>query len=729
MEGAYRAVLATDHHNSMFRSIKTKITLSLLAVALLIALPLGIGSYKLLLNFHEESKRTQMELAAQNVAMETEGLFDHKAALLTRIAEGRETIEYIERYKDLPFYQYLNKFKEEFPVLTYVNADGREEIKVVHGRIADRLISIEDKDFRKKAIAKPNAPIISDLEWDGDLDEAVVYVALAKHRYFGDQFVGLFVGAIPVAKIEEVAKRVKLMDGEFVNILDQEGRIVTHPDKKMLFRKIPLEEVSAGTIAADLAAFRAGFIRSKILGFDGFTAYAPLTDKGWGITVNLSYATFIAPLADLRNLSVLAYIVLVVFVVGLASLIAETITTPLKQLTAATEAISKGDLSQKVDIRTADEVGTLNKSFNTMTEYLQSVQNKLVAAHEYAENIFKSMQDTLVVVNQDGKIDKVNRSAYALLGYEEHEMIGQPLSIILPDGSDSILPLNPSLLDDGAVANQERIYLAKDGSHIPVNFSSSPIHDDQGLNQGYVCLAQDIAEAKRAAALLADYQVRLRSLASQVVLAEERERRRIATELHDHVGQTLALLRIRLETVCRRALSSPLEEHLLPLGDLVSQLIGEIRSLTFELSPPILYELGLVAALRWLAEKMQANHDIVINVESTQDYLAIDEPIRVLLFQAVRELLVNAIKHAQAYVVIIRIDATDLHQLRITVQDDGLGFLVDQDKVDVRKKDGFGLFSIRERMDNLDGALTIASTPGEGTIVTLTIPMNTTDRG
>ncbi len=158
------------------------------------------------------------------------------------------------------------------------------------------------------------------------------------------------------------------------------------------------------------------------------------------------------------------------------------------------------------------------------------------------------------------------------------------------------------------------------------------------------------------------------------------------------------------------------------LRTLLTQTIAATRTLTFELSPPILYDLGLAAALDWLAEKTTAQHAIPVVFTQQGDVGDIDQPLAILLFQSVRELLFNMVKHAKATqaAILLRDDAPDVE---IVVTDNGAGF--DAARLDAHghAQGGFGLFSIRERLGSQGGYMEIESSPGNGARITLVSPM------
>jgi PAS domain S-box-containing protein len=236
-------------------------------------------------------------------------------------------------------------------------------------------------------------------------------------------------------------------------------------------------------------------------------------------------------------------------------------------------------------------------------------------------------------------------------------------------------------------------------------------------------LRNEIAERKRAEKKLLISQNQLRSLASELSLAEERLRRKIATDVHDHVGQNLAISKIKLESL-RESTSSPkLVKSLDEIRELVAQTIESTRTLTFDLSPPVLYELGFEAAVEWLVRQTRERHKLSAQFKDDGRPKPLDSNIRVLLFQAVRELLVNVAKHAQAAGVKVSTRRAG-NRIRISVEDDGVG--LDTSEMSSRSHDmgGFGLFSIRERLGHVGGSLKVSSRKGRGTRVTLVAPLN-----
>ncbi len=227
---------------------------------------------------------------------------------------------------------------------------------------------------------------------------------------------------------------------------------------------------------------------------------------------------------------------------------------------------------------------------------------------------------------------------------------------------------------------------------------------------------------------LAEYALRqrgeqLRSLASALTLAEQRERRRLAQVLHDNLQQLLVGAKFRL-SVLSRSSDDLARQASAEVQDLLDESIECSRSLTGELSPPILHEAGLVAGLEWLAVWMQQKHGLNVDLRTEADAAPGSEDMTVLLFQAVRELLFNAVKHAGVKTARVDLRRTN-HHVEITVADEGVGFDPQTAMPGKDKAGGFGLFSIGERLNLMGGTMEIDSAPGRGSRFTLRAPHRT----
>ena len=330
-----------------------------------------------------------------------------------------------------------------------------------------------------------------------------------------------------------------------------------------------------------------------------------------------------------------------------------------------------------------------------------------------------------------GNVTFWNRAAEHVSGYSREEVVGHTKlwKWIFPKPAqrEELYSRLKELARKGErVENLEMPIRCKDGQRKIVSWHSSNLVDESGRLVGGVLLGADVTDRKRAEERLKTYRERLRSLASQLALAEERERRRIATALHDEVGQALALARLKLGEL---AGASPRQEFTVLIRtvyDMIAQILKRTRSLTFELSPPVLYELGLGEAVGWLVDEFRKQHPIRWEFRGERHSPPLRDDVRVTLFQGARELLFNAVKHARAKTVKVRVEC-DPREVRIRIEDDGVGFAADELWSNLKAMDGFGLFSVRERLESLGGRLEVDSQPGRGTRATLAAPLTSND--
>lgn len=226
----------------------------------------------------------------------------------------------------------------------------------------------------------------------------------------------------------------------------------------------------------------------------------------------------------------------------------------------------------------------------------------------------------------------------------------------------------------------------------------------------------DAVAPKKRGETIGAYQSKLRSLASQLITVEERERHRIASYLHDEIGQTLSLCKIKLGELQDK--HSP--QDIRTVRELIGETLHNIQLLTVELNPPVLHGLSFEDALQWLCERMHERYRIPIVFEHNNTVWSIEEDVRVTIFHAVRELLTNVGKHAHATLALVQLRKQD-SSIVVTIYDNGTGFSPSHPSPS-SGRGSFGLFSIRERLSHLGGTLMIESSSGKGSTITVTAP-------
>lgn len=236
-------------------------------------------------------------------------------------------------------------------------------------------------------------------------------------------------------------------------------------------------------------------------------------------------------------------------------------------------------------------------------------------------------------------------------------------------------------------------------------------------------MAINITAERQAQKAIIEQQEKVRALSSQLSLSEEQERKRLATQLHDQIGHAMVTAKMKLVNLQSTSPDFEKSPELDGIIAMIGKAIDDVRSLTFEISPPVLHELGLGPALEWLTEQTRNRYDLNTEYQGVTLPRRLDNELAVLLFQASRELLFNVYKHAEADKVTVTLTVAD-GLIAVEVADDGQGFADTIDVIGHDPRTGYGLLSISERMRFLGGEMQVRSTPGHGTSVVLQAPVS-----
>jgi signal transduction histidine kinase len=269
----------------------------------------------------------------------------------------------------------------------------------------------------------------------------------------------------------------------------------------------------------------------------------------------------------------------------------------------------------------------------------------------------------------------------------------------------------------------ENPVLGRYGKERMIAWRNTILRDEKGNITGSLSSGEDITERKRAEQKLRDNQKRLKALAAELSIAEEHERRRIAMEIHDNLSQKLVMAKLNLQVLKASSSEQNIKDALDRECDIIAEIIEDTRCLTFELSNPVLYEIGLEQTVNnWMKTEIGDKAGLKYQFAPQGDKIEMDEDAKVFLFKAIRELLINVVKHAGANSVKVGIAAQN-SEVVITVEDDGVGFDTSKLGLPSGTKGGFGLFNIRERLEYMGGRLEIDSAPGKGTRIIITAPV------
>ncbi len=333
------------------------------------------------------------------------------------------------------------------------------------------------------------------------------------------------------------------------------------------------------------------------------------------------------------------------------------------------------------------------------------------------ENLFDRTPSAVVLCDIESRIIRGNAAFFELFGYAPEEMEGQIIDGLVARGPYYEEAQSISAIVYSGEGHQRRtVRFRKDGTPIDVTITAIPFTTEDGERMLFG-IYYDISAEKEAERRIETYEAELRHLAWEISLSEERERRKVASILHDEIGFELASL---YQSLTANASSSQEGHPLQAATDSLKGVIAQIRCLTREISNPALYAAGLDVGLRSLLDQILTPLGIRWSLSVNGSSRELPQDLGVVLYQMVRELVRNVVKHASARSVSVRVRYRR-HSIAVQVKDDGVGSTASENSIGLELR-GWGLFGIRERLRHLGGRLAFRSAPGEGTRCTMWIP-------
>ncbi len=394
--------------------------------------------------------------------------------------------------------------------------------------------------------------------------------------------------------------------------------------------------------------------------------------------------------------------------------------------------------------RLAHDLEVFREETRAQTEQLRTAHELIEQSRDRYADLYEYGPVAYATLDASGIIKEINLTGAALLENQRSHIVGHPLLgyIAAPDRRAFLDHLARCRRERGPIITELGIR-THTGQVIPAQLysrntppdSEQPLHcrtaiidlteqrqAEQALQQTQEelrltneALAKRTAEAERRAA-------QLRALAAELSTTELRERRRLAEVLHDHLQQVLVAARMQVHLAERRTRMSEVKESLIQINEMLGKSVEISRTLTAELSPPVLYAADLEGALRWLVTSKHAQYGMEIGLEVEPDVEPVPEDVRVLLFQSVGELLFNIAKHAGVKAATVAVRRLDPGHVEVAVSDQGRGFDVAQFAASAAHRDHFGLFSVQQRFEFVGGRVDIQSTLGQGTRICLIAP-------
>jgi PAS domain S-box-containing protein len=420
---------------------------------------------------------------------------------------------------------------------------------------------------------------------------------------------------------------------------------------------------------------------------------------------------------DFRFMSLIIYLLGIAVGSTFYFFFARSVSMKLIALKNGVLRVGMGHLDTNVPVTTKDEIGIVAEAFNKMTVDLRAVS----VSKNYVDKIIESMADMLIVVNSKGIIEKVNRATLDLLGYEEKQLIGKKADVIFYGAKTDHIFLD-EIIRTKSIRNLDTELVCKGTQRISVSLSGSLISDSGGI----VCVAQDNTERKRAEEMLRKSARELRLLSSRILEAQENERKRVARELHDGIGQALTGIKFALENGVRRLKETETAPHFKVLEDiipLIQATVDETRRIAMGLRPSTLDDIGISETIYWFCrqfENIYNNIRILKLIEVEEDQ--IPETLKTVIFRVLQESLNNVAKHSGADRVQLRLQKQG-NTVKLIVEDNGSGF--DSEKLLPQNAAGrgFGLAGMRERIELSGGIFTIQSARGQATRICAVWPI------
>jgi len=344
-------------------------------------------------------------------------------------------------------------------------------------------------------------------------------------------------------------------------------------------------------------------------------------------------------------------------------------------------------------------------------------------SEERYRELFENAKDAIYVHDLEGTYLSVNRAAETLSGYPRDEILGHNFKeFVAPEHAKYGRGSFWRKLAQQDETTYEIDVIAKDGRRVPIEVSSRAIYEN-GTLVAIQGMARDITERKRA-------QDALQMFSRQLIEAQEEERRRIARELHDQIGQILTVVKMNLHAVQQVCQGSEAGPYVKDNIEAVDEALRLVRDLSVELRPPILDDLGLTTALHWYVDRYTKRTgltvDVVIDLPDENERFS--REFETACFRIAQEALTNVVRHARATHVVVRL-TRNRELLLLTVKDNGAGFDVKRLRKRAPRVSTLGLISMQERAHAAGGGVEIESSPAGGTEVRFSLPLDANSAG
>jgi two-component system, sensor histidine kinase len=554
------------------------------------------------------------------------------------------------------------------------------------------------------------------------------------------RLLGVILGEINLKTLWEQVLKAKVVHGGFAFVVAKDGTVIAHPEKLVVLQKQrwsdrpAVHRVLSGHSGTTI--YHEPFLQEPVA-----AAFVPLRQLDGGIVVVQPYRSILAVDRTLiMHMAVLACGCLIV-ALCLGWLFGYSTVKPILRLIHEVHAIRMTERQDPSvpEVHGRDEIAVLSKSFRQMTRELQDNRTQLLAAKYYTDNIITSMLEALLVMTPDGTMQTVNTAVCLLLGYQDSELLGQPMAMIFPPQAASEEAWLDRLLSSGCIKDVVTTFVTKDGRHLPVSFSGSVMRNQDGAVQGIVCVAQDITERTQAQASLlqAKEAAEAASAAKSTFLAT------MSHELRTPLNGVLGMLQLLADTELTDE-QHEFTDTALHSGHTLLQIISDIldfskieagrlqlEQLDFDLRENVKETVDQLAPLAH-----RKGLELVYEIDDTVPPCVQGDPGR--LRQIFINLIGNAIKFTAHGRVVVRVTRSECDAetvcLHFEVCDTGIGIApeaqvrifdafsqADSSTTRSYGGTGLGLAIAKQLVETMGGAIGVESTPGAGSTFWFTV--------
>jgi len=410
--------------------------------------------------------------------------------------EREVTARGVERF----FFESL-RYSRNYESISFVDSSGQEAVKVNwSGRVRNYRSIARSPIFNRIKAGQPGS-----IDVEGPFRDQYGNVLFSAGIYKTDADIGRFGGAVLIdhslMEFLGYLDRIKIFDENPLWIFTPEGTVLKQPatkgallDPRPFLAKEFKKEPAMAMVDGGMLVYQDLYVNPD----------RPLLR----LAISIPSSLLLRDMQALLEFFLLVALLGLVIISVIAYYLAGYLSRPIIELARAASRLAKGDLTTRVTGRSSGEVQLLIDSFNRMSEDLE----KTTVSRDYVDNIIRSMIDTLIVVSPDGTITQVNAAVCALLAYEEKELVGHPIDVVMEKEPGESLSFIDEVITRGSIGNTERIYLTRNGQRVPVLFSASLMHDAHGEMQRIVCVAQDITGRKRDEERLKAYSADLQEI-------------------------------------------------------------------------------------------------------------------------------------------------------------------------------------------------------------------------